>query len=347
MAAVRDLYEILGVQRDASPDDIKRAYRQLARELHPDVSGKADAEERFKEVVGAYEILSDPEKRQRYDAFGRDGGPQGFPFTDVQDIFDMFFGGGFGQGTRRGGRRSRTQRGEDLRTTVSLAFSEAAFGARPELQLERMVVCNRCLGNGAEPGTAPIACRTCGGSGELQSVRRSVFGTLMTASPCATCGGTGQEIPDACEKCMGQGRIRQPSAVAVEIPAGVSDGMELRVTGSGHAGVSGGPAGDLFVHLEVETAERFERRGQDLFAVLDISVTHAALGGDVQIEGIEGSETVRIDAGTDSGTIVRLRGKGIPNLNRRGRGDLAVTLHVVTPRGLAPEERALLSVLSA
>ena len=168
----------------------------------------------------------------------------------------------------------------------------------------------------------------------------------MTASPCATCGGTGQEIPDPCEKCMGQGRIRQPSAVAVEIPAGVSDGMELRVTGSGHAGVSGGPAGDLFVHLEVEPAERFERRGQDLFAVLDISVPHAALGGDVQIQGIDGTETVRIDPGTDSGTIVRLKGKGVPNLNRRGRGDLFVTLHVVTPRELSREERELFARLA-
>jgi len=208
------------------------------------------------------------------------------------------------------------------------------------------VICDRCLGNGAEPGTAPIACRTCGGTGEVQSVRRSVFGTLMTASPCGTCEGTGKEIPDPCEACMGQGRIRRASTVAVEIPAGVSDGMELRVTESGHAGISGGPAGDLFVRLGVEPAERFERRGQDLFSVLDISVSHAALGGDVRIEGIDGTETVRIDPGTDSGTIVRLKGKGVPNLNRRGRGDLFVTLHVITPRQLSREERELLARLA-
>src|SRR5438128_1798827 len=341
MAAVRDLYEILGVHRDASPDDIKRAYRQLARELHPDVSGKADAEERFKEVVGAYEILSDPEKRQRYDAFGRDGGPQGFPFTDVQDIFDMFFGGGFGQGTRRGGRRSRTQRGEDLHTTVSLAFSEAAFGARPELPLERMVVCNRCLGNGAEPGTAPIACRTCGGSGELQQVRRSIFGTVMTASPCHTCRGSGQEIPDKCEACFGEGRRREPATIAVDIPAGVSDGMEMRVAGAGHAGRADGPAGDLYVGIHVEPSVAFERRGQDLFTVLDVSMTQVTLGAEFEITTLDGTERLRIDPGTESGTVIRLRGEGVPNLNRRGRGDLYVTVHVMTPDDLSREERKL------
>jgi len=347
MAPARDLYEILGIERDANDEDIRKAYRRLARELHPDVNAEPRSEERFKEVAGAYEILSDPEKRARYDAFGA-GGPGGQPFGDISDIFEMFFGqAGFGGiGSRRRGPGTRTRRGEDVGARIGLSFHEAAFGVRRDVELERLVVCDRCLGNGAEPGTAPIACRTCGGTGEVQSVRRSVFGTLMAASPCATCGGTGQEIPDPCERCMGQGRIRQPSAVAVEIPAGVSDGMELRVTGSGHAGISGGPAGDLFVRLAVEPAERFERRGQDLFAVLDISVTHAALGGDVQIEGIDGTETMRIDPGTDSGTVVRLKGKGVPNLNRRGRGDLFVTLHVVTPRELSREERELLARLA-
>jgi molecular chaperone DnaJ len=227
MAPARDLYEILGIERDASDDDIRKAYRRLAREHHPDVNAEPRSEERFKEVAGAYEILSDPEKRARYDAFGT-GGPGGQPFADISDIFEMFFGqGGFGGiGSRRRGARTRTSRGEDVGVRLRLSFSEAAFGVREDVQIERLVVCDRCLGNGAEPGTAPIACRTCGGTGEVQSVRRSVFGTLMTASPCATCGGTGQEIPDPCEACAGQGRIRQPSTVAVEIPAGVSDGME-------------------------------------------------------------------------------------------------------------------------
>jgi molecular chaperone DnaJ len=342
MATVRDLYDILGVGRDASPDEIRRAYRKLARELHPDVSHDPGAGDRFKEVTGAYEILSDPDRRARYDRFGA-AGPSGQPFTDLQDIFDMFFGGSvdpFGGGRRRQ-RRSAARRGEDLGVGVRLSFEEAAFGVRREIEVERMAVCDRCLGNGAEPGTAPTACRTCGGTGEVQDVRRSVFGTLMTSAPCRTCGGTGQEIPDKCERCFGGGRVRQPATVTVDIPAGVADGMELRVGGSGHAGVVGGPAGELYVALQVEPSPAFERRGQDLFTVLDISFTQAALGATVTIPTLDEDETVRVDRGTESGTVVRLRGKGIPNLNRRGRGDLYVTLHVVSPRELSKDERQL------
>jgi molecular chaperone DnaJ len=347
MAVARDLYDVLGVSKDASDEDIRKAYRRLARELHPDVSTNPQTEERFKEVAGAYEILSDPEKRARYDAFGT-AGPGGQPFADISDIFEMFFGqGGFGGfGSRRRGPRGRTRRGEDVGVIARLSFEEAAFGVHREIQVDRLETCGRCLGNGAEPGTTPVACRTCGGTGEVQSVRRSVFGTLMTATACATCDGTGQEIPDPCTDCMGQGRIRRPATVTVEIPAGVSDGMELRVAGNGHAGVAGGSTGDLFVRLEVEEATRFDRRGQDLFAVLDITVAQAALGGEVEFAGIDGTERVRIDPGTESGTIVRLKGKGVPNLNRRGRGDLFVTLHVTTPTGLSREERELLARLA-
>jgi molecular chaperone DnaJ len=348
MAIARDLYDVLGVSRDASDEDIRKAYRRLARELHPDVNGDPAAEERFKEIAGAYEILSDPERRARYDAFGT-AGPGGQPFGDIQDIFDLFFGqggfGGFGQQRRRGAR-SRARRGEDAGVRIDLAFTDAAFGVRREIELERLAVCDRCLGNGAEPGTAPIACRTCGGTGEVQSVRRSVFGTLMTASPCQTCGGSGQEIPDKCARCFGEGRIRTSASVTVDIPAGVSDGMELRVAAGGHAGVAGGPPGDLFVRLDVEPSPAFERRGQDLYTVLDITVTQAALGGQTEIAGLDGPELVKLDAGTESGTIVRLRGKGVPNVNRRGRGDLFVTLHVVTPRELSKEERRLLEQLA-
>ncbi len=341
MAAVRDLYDILGVQRDATPDDIKRAYRKLAREHHPDVNEAPEAEERFKEVAGAYEILSDPEKRQRYDAFGQAGGPAGQQFTDIQDIFDMFFGGGFTSGGGRTRRASRTRRGEDLQTVVTLSFTEAAFGVRKELQLERMVVCDRCLGNGAEPGTAPIACRTCGGTGQLQQMRRSIFGTVMTAAPCQTCEGTGQEVPDKCGQCHGDGRRRQPAMVAVEVPAGVADGMELRVGGAGNAGRADGPSGDLFVGIRVEPSLAFERRGQDLSSILDLSMTQVTLGADVEVETLDGVEHIRIEPGTGSGTVIRLRGKGVPNLNRRGRGDLYVTVHVVTPTELSRDERKL------
>jgi molecular chaperone DnaJ len=308
------------------------------------VNASTEAEERFKEVAGAYEILSDPEKRQRYDAFGSAGGPQGAPFTDVQDIFDLFFGAG-GFGGFRGGRTraasSRVRHGEDLRTSVSLGFKEAAFGSHQELRIERSVVCDRCLGNGAEPGTAPVACRSCGGTGQLQQMRRSIFGAVMTSSPCPTCGGAGQEILDRCEACFGEGRRREPTTIPVDVPAGVADGMELRIAGAGHAGRGGGPAGDLYVAIHVEPSLAFDRRGQDLFTVLDVPLTTVVLGGEVRIEALDEQERIRIEPGTESGTIVRLKGKGIPNVNRRGRGDLFVTIHVVTPTHLSKEERRL------
>jgi molecular chaperone DnaJ len=342
MSPARDLYEVLGLARGASDDDIKKAYRRLAREHHPDVNGDPTAEERFKEVAGAYEILSDPHKRARYDAFGA-GGPGGQPFTDLSDIFEMFFGAsGFGgPGGRSRGPRSRTRRGDDVAVRVVLTFPEAAFGVQRALALERLVTCERCMGNGAEPGTAPVACRTCGGTGEVRATRRSVFGTLMTTSPCGVCAGSGQEVLDPCEECMGRGRIRRSVEVPVEIPAGVSDGMEMRVPGAADAGVAGGPPGDLFVRLAVEESEVFDRRGQDLYAVLDVSVTQATLGAELQVDGLEGPETVAVPAGTESGTVVRLKGRGIPNLQRRGRGDLFVTVHVVTPHDLSKEERGL------
>jgi molecular chaperone DnaJ len=347
MARTRDLYEVLGVPRGASSEDIKKAYRKLARELHPDVNADPEAEARFKEVAGAYEILSDPEKRERYDAFGSAGGPAGQPFTDIQDIFEMFFGQGFGGfGTRSRRARSRTHRGEDVGTRLRLEFPEAVFGARKEVKTEKLVTCERCLGNGAEPGTAPVACRTCGGTGEVQSVRRSVFGTLMATSPCRTCDATGQEIPEKCEACVGAGRVRQASTVTVEIPAGVADGMELRVTGAGNSGVGGAAPGDLFVRLDVEPSHAFDRRGQDLFTVLDVSVTQATLGSEVEVEVLDGIETVRVEPGTESGTVIRLKGRGVPNVNGRGRGDVYVTLHVVTPRGLSKEQKQLIERLA-
>jgi molecular chaperone DnaJ len=351
MPTVGDLYEILGVARDASQEDIKRAYRTLARQHHPDVNGDPAAEQRFKEIVGAYEILSDPEKRRRYDTFGAAGGPGGSPFGDIQDIFDMFFGGGGGFGATVGSRRSRgprsrTRAGEDIGTQILLSFTEAAFGTRRDLEIERLVACDRCMGNGAEPGTAPSPCRTCGGTGETQEVRRSIFGTIMTASSCRTCGGTGSEILDPCTRCGGRGRLTAPDTVTVDIPAGVADGLELRVTGAGNAGFEGGPGGDLYVGIRVEPSPAFERRGQDLFAVLDVPLTQAALGAEIEIQTLDGVERVRIEAGTESGELIRLRGKGVPNLNRRGRGDLFVTVHVTVPDDLSRDQRRLLEQLA-
>ncbi|HZB00679.1 MAG TPA: molecular chaperone DnaJ [Actinomycetota bacterium] len=344
MAAVRDLYEILGVRRDATAVEIKAAYRRLARELHPDVNGNPADQDRFKEITGAYEILSDPSKRQRYDAFGS-AGPQGAPFSDIQDLFDMFFGGGFGARTSRG-PRSRARHGEDLRIAVQLSFPEAVFGVARDLEIERLEACSSCGGVGAEPGTSPVACRRCGGAGEVQSVRRSIFGTVMTATACGTCSGTGEEILDPCERCFGEGRVRATGTVTFEVPAGVDDGMDLRIAGQGNAGVGGGAPGDLLVRLAVEPSLAFDRRGQDLHAVLDVSITQAALGGEVAVQTLDGPQTIRIEPGTSSGTIVRVKGHGVPNLQRRGRGDLFVTLHIVAPTNPSKEERQLLERLA-
>jgi molecular chaperone DnaJ len=340
MARVRDLYEILGVARDASSEEIKRAYRRLAREYHPDVSADPAAEERFKEVAAAYEILSDPQKRARYDAYGQ-GGPIGFPFGDMADLFEAFFGAGT-FGVRRGGRRTRTQHGEDVFAELTLGFREAAFGVHRDIEVGRMQLCERCEGSGSEPGTGRERCRTCGGSGQLEEVRRSIFGTVMTAHPCSSCEGTGEQIVAPCERCEGRGRVAARATVPVDIPAGVSDGMELRIAGAGHVGREGGPPGDLYLSVRVEDDRVFERHGQDVFAVLEVPMVQAALGAEIEIETLDGVERIQIDPGTASGGTMRLRGKGIPNLGRRGRGDLFLTVAVETPRELSREERKLL-----
>ncbi|HEX9121870.1 MAG TPA: molecular chaperone DnaJ [Actinomycetota bacterium] len=340
-----DLYEILGIARSATQEDIKKAYRRLARELHPDVSGDPTSEERFKEVTAAYEILSDPEKRRQYDMYGHGGGPDMFPFTDVADIFEAFFGAGtFGR--RRPVRRSRTQRGEDAVVAASLTFEEAAFGAERRIDVDTLRVCERCGGNGAEPGSSPRRCGSCGGTGQIQDVRRSIFGTVMTARPCPTCDGTGEELTSPCTECRGQGRAPRSRTVTVEIPAGVSDGVELRVPGEGHAGRAGGPPGDLYVSIAVAPSPVFERREQDLFALLDVSMEQAALGAEVEVATLDGTERVKLDPGVESGSSIRLRGKGIPNLGRRGRGDLYLTVYVETPRHLGKQERRLLEQLA-
>lgn len=345
MAQIRDLYEILGVTRDVSQEDIRKAYRRLAREYHPDVSQSHDAEERFKEIAGAYEILSDPEKRAQYDRYGQAGGPMDFPFGDVSDIFEAFFGSG-GFGRRTATRRSRVQRGQDVFTSVSLTFEEAAFGAHREIELERLEACDRCGGSGAEPGTSPTRCRTCGGTGQVQDVRRSIFGTVMTAHPCSACDGTGQEILSRCETCRGSGRVGALHTVPVDVPAGVADGLELRVSGAGHAGPGGGPPGDLYLSIAVEPHAVFERRGQDLFSVLEVPMVQATLGVSLDVDTLDGLETIELEPGTESGSTFRLRGKGMPNLGRRGRGDLFVTVHVQTPSDLSREERTLLEQLA-
>ncbi|MEW6059811.1 MAG: molecular chaperone DnaJ [Actinomycetota bacterium] len=342
MAGVRDLYEILGVSRTATQEEIKKAYRRLARELHPDVSADPSTENRFKEVTAAYEILSDPGRRRQYDLYG-----QGdvFPFADVGDIFEAFFGAGTFGRRRPPRRRTRVQPGEDVFASVSISFREAAFGTHRETEVEALERCDRCAGTGAEPGTAPSRCRRCGGAGQVQDVRRSIFGTVMTARTCPSCEGTGEEIVSKCSDCGGDGRVAHVRPVPVDIPPGVSDGMDLRVPGAGHMGRAGGPPGDLYLSIGVAGSPVFERRDQDLFAVLEIPMVQAALGAELEVETLDGPERVKLEAGIESGTVIRLRGKGIPNLGRRGRGDLFLTVHVGTPKDLRREERRLLEQL--
>jgi molecular chaperone DnaJ len=346
-STARDLYSILGVSPDASQDDIRRAYRQLARQLHPDVSRAPDAEERFKQVSAAYEILSDPQKRRQYDLYGQGGGPQPFPFGDVSDIFEAFFGPGtFGQ-RRRPQRRSRSQPGEDLHGGLRLTFEESVFGVHREIDVDRLDVCDRCGGSGAEPGTSPTRCANCGGSGQVQEVRRSIFGTVMTAQPCPVCVGTGEQLLSPCTACRGEGRVRTATVVPVDVPAGVADGVDLRVAGAGNAGRAGGAPGDLYLSIAVDPSPVFDRRGQDLFSTLDVSVAQAALGVELEVETVDGPERVKVPGGTESGTVIRLKDHGVPNLGRRGRGDLFLTVHVETPRQLSRRERALLEELAA
>lgn len=346
MSAV-DLYELLGVPRDATQDAIKKAYRALARELHPDASGDPATEERFKEVTAAYEILSDPAKRERYDRGPIAGFGGASPFGDVADIFEAFFGAG-AFGARRGGgaRRTRVQRGEDLFARLDLTFEEAAFGTHRELRIERLQPCAACAGSGAAAGTSPSRCGGCAGTGQTQEVRQSIFGTVMTAMPCRRCEGTGEEVLSRCDACRGRGREAATATVPIDVPQGVADGLEIRLPGEGHAGRAGGPAGDLYLALGVAAHPVFERRGQDLFAVLEVPLTTAALGGDVEVATLDGAERVGIAAGTQPGEIVRLRGHGIPNLGRRGRGDLFLSVAVEVPRRLGRDERALLERLA-
>jgi molecular chaperone DnaJ len=348
--AERDLYEVLGVSRDATHEDIKKAFRRLAREHHPDLnSGDSEAERRFKEINLAYETLSDPAKRRQYDLFGGAGlTPDMFSvgFGDLSDIFEAFFGPSPFTRARGGRRRTRTVRGRDVHVVLELDFEEAAFGATKEVRVEGLETCGWCTGTGCEPGTHPSRCGTCGGSGEVSDVRRSVFGTVMTSRTCATCHGTGEEIASPCRECRGEGRIPAVRTVSVDVPAGVSEGTDLRIEGSGEDGRSGGYPGDLYLTLAVRPHAVFDRRGQDLVAVLELPLTAAVLGAEVEIETLDGPATVKVPPGTAAGAVVRLRGQGVPHLGRRGRGDLLVQVDLKVPSRLPKRERELLESLA-
>ena len=340
-----DHYATLGVGRDASPDEIKRAYRRLARAHHPDANHHdADAEERFKEVTRAYEVLSDPSKRQRYDLFGeeRSAGVGFQDFGGISDLFSAFFGGG----ATGGARRSGPARGSDILATVELTLEEVAEGVDRDVEVTTFAACTECDGTGAAPGTRPSRCMECGGAGEVRQVRRTMFGNVMTASACPRCRGTGEEVLTPCPSCSGTGRVRVTDTLSLHIPAGIDDGERLRVSGRGEAGTRGGGAGDLYVEARVLPHEVFQRVGADLGCEVAVPMTVAALGGTIEVPTLDGAEEVDIEPGTQPGEIKRFRNRGLPRLDGRGRGELVALLRVETPRELDDEQAELLSRLA-
>lgn len=337
-----DHYGVLGVPRNASPEEIKRAYRKLARQHHPDANpGDATAGERFKEITHAYDVLSDPQKRQNYDMYGDEKpGAAGFnDFGGISDLFSTFFGG------MGGARRSSTQ-GQDVLAEVELTLEEVAVGVERDIEIPTLVECDECDGSGAAPGTHPSRCRDCGGTGELRSVRRTMLGNVMTAAPCGRCRGSGQEILTPCDTCGGTGRVSEVDTLTMRIPAGIEDGAQLRVTGRGEAGIRGGRSGDLYVAIRVAEHPVFRRAGEDLGCEVSVPMTVAALGGTIRIPTLEEPEEVEVKPGTQSGEVVRLRNKGMPSLQGWGRGQIVALLKVETPTGLNEEQAQLLGRLA-
>lgn len=341
----RDYYELLGVGREASEGEIKRAFRQLARELHPDVSDAPDAHERFREVVEAYEVLSKTETRDLYDRYGhaglRSGGFQAghVDFGNLADLFSAFFGDDVMFGGRAGSRRAR---GADLAATVEIDLVEAAHGVTREVPYEVAVTCAHCEGNGAEPGSEISVCTTCGGAGRLQQVSRSVFGEFVRTQTCPTCSGSGRQIEQPCSECHGAGRVVEERTLSVEIPPGIHHGQQIRHSGEGHAGVVGGRAGDVYVEVRIRPDERFVREGDDIYTTVALTFTQAALGATVAVPTLEGDEELELSPGTQPGEIVVLRGRGMPVLQGRGRGDQRILVNVLVPRRLSDEQRRLL-----
>ena len=350
-----DLYEVLGVRRDASDEDLKRAYRAKAREFHPDANqGESDTSEQFKEISLAYEVLKDPERRARYDRFGAEGvfgpaagGAPGDPFGGgLGDLFDAFFNGMGGAGAGGRGRRTGPQPGPDAEMVLRLSFREAVFGVQREVDVQTPVRCDTCEGSGSRPGSSAVRCPDCQGAGELRRVRQSILGQVITAVPCPRCQGTGQFIETPCADCGGEGRRNESRTLTVDIPGGVDEGSTLRLAGHGPAGFRGGPNGTLFVHLSVEPDPVFERSGVDLHAAVHVPVTLAALGGSIFFDTLDDARELTIAAGTQSGTVLPLKGLGVPKIRGRGRGDLFVHVQVDTPTDLDDGQRELLASLA-
>lgn len=342
-------YDVLGVGRDATGEEIKKAYRKLARKYHPDVNDGDDAQERFKSVTHAYEVLSDPQKRRVYDTTGNENGTdsgagnfsgQGFAF---QDIFETFFGGGGGQS----GPASRVRRGQDALITVRIDLREAVFGVNKKIEVDTAVTCPTCEGSCCRPGTSPTTCDICHGSGQVQRPMRSILGQVMTVATCGSCQGFGTMITDPCNECLGEGRVRSRRSLTIKVPAGVGTGTRIQLSAQGEAGPAGGPSGDLYVEIKVNNDPAFLREGDDLHATLSVPMTAAALGTELTLDTYDGEQPISIKPGTQAGEIITLRGLGVTHLRGYGRGDLKVHVHVETPTKVDAAQEELLKQLAA
>jgi molecular chaperone DnaJ len=350
MATKRDYYEVLEVDRSAGKEELKKAYRRLARRFHPDVNSEDGADERFKEINEAYEVLSNDTTRAAYDRFGHAGvkvpGGAGFDdfagFGGVADIFEEFFGGFGGRRRQRGPRR-----GADLRYDLRISFMEAVFGAEKEVEVTRPELCPHCHGHGAEPGTSTVRCTNCGGTGEVRMMRQSFLGSFVNVATCQVCSGTGESIPTPCTVCNGEKQVRRTRTLTVKIPAGVDSDTQIRLNSEGAPGIDGGPPGNLYVVLHVQKHDYFQRRGNDILLELEINVAQASLGDEVMVPTVDGEAKLTIPAGTQSGTVFRMRNFGVPRLRSSGRGDQLVMAHVAIPKDLSSEQRRLLTELAA
>jgi len=361
--AKRDYYEVLGVSRDASPEEIKRAYRSKAKEFHPDKNpdGRAQAEAKFKQVAEAYEVLSDPDKRAQYDRYGHAGPEQGFNFgqTDfsrarqaysefgfggVEDIFDLFFRQG--GGSRSATRTQRTSQGEDIEYKLRVTLEDAATGTKMKITAPRLVPCAVCHGSGMEPGTSKRTCPTCHGRGQIEYRQQSLLGSFVNVTVCPECKGTGKIIEHPCHHCHGTGRVKEKSKISITVPAGVDNGSRLRLREQGNVGPNGGPAGDLYIVIEVIPDARFRREGRDIHSTISLHYHEVVLGTKVRVDTLWGQETISIPPGTQPGAIIRLRGKGMPALNRSGRGDHFVKVKVIVPKRLSLAQRRAVKQLS-
>ena len=348
----RDYYEVLGISRGASKEEIKSAFRRLARKYHPDINKEADAEEKFKEINEAYAVLSDDQKREAYDRFGHAGvqGAGGVPDWTTMDFADFFsdlFGfGGFGFGRQSARVRNAPRRGADLQYRLVLDFEEAVFGVEKEIEITRDEVCDRCHGSGAEPGTSPKTCPTCGGRGEVRQARQTILGSMVQVTTCPTCGGKGEVIDSPCSACGGRGFVRKTRRKKVSIPAGVDTGTQIRLAGEGQPGSNGGPPGNLYVVIKVRPHKFFRRRGDDILLDLNINIAQATLGAEVTVPTVDGDAYLKIPKGTQPGKIIRMRGKGVPHLRGNGRGDQLVIINVEIPKSLTDEQRELFEKLA-